>query len=71
MIGLIVLLSFYCFCWGNRNNDPYAKAVFDMLLITSVTSFFFDAYNKKIFWIPILLCMISLTRVKSNGRLGN
>lgn len=64
VIGFIVLLFFYYFCWENRNSEPYAKAVFDMLLITAVTSFFFDAYNKKIFWIPILLCMISLTRAK-------
>ena len=61
ILGLVFLLSFYFTCWKNRKEDCYDKAVFDMLLITTVTSSFFDAYNKKIFWIPMLLCMISIS----------
>lgn len=73
ILGLIFLLTFYFACWKNRKENSFDKAVFDMLLITIVTSSFFDAYNKKIFWIPILLCMISianqsfLTDQKSEG----
>lgn len=65
-IGLIFLLAFYYACVRHKKYNFYDKAAFDMLIITAVTSFFFDAYNKKIFWIPMLLCMISLTSLTYN-----
>ena len=68
-IALGLLLAFYILFWKHKRQENFDMAVFGMLIITSVTSFFFDTYNKKIFWIPILLCMVSLTSRKEDSNL--
>ena len=63
--GLFALLSLIIaigLLWSKKRRGFYLdNGAFAMLLSGLFTSFFFDTYNKKIMWFPMLLCVISTT----------
>ena len=72
IVAITLLITFYISVWKHKLKGNFNSAVFGALFVSLVTSFFFDAYNKKIFWLPILLCMISITsRDKSTKNTNN
>lgn len=62
IFGIGFFLSVYASLWRNRNkNNNFHTAVYSILFTSMITSFFIDTYNKKILWLPLLLCMIAVT----------
>lgn len=67
IFALSVFVIFILSLWHKRKNDFFNISVFGMLLAALTTSFFIDTYNKKILWLPILLCIITVAdRHKTN-----
>jgi len=62
--GIFALLAFVLmivFLFKNRKKDRFNYSVYGMLLSSMASSFFIDTYNKKILWLPVMLCMIATT----------
>lgn len=58
IFAFIVFVSMLISLWRSNKKTMYDISVYSMLLGALTTSFFIDTYNKKILWLPILLCTI-------------
>ncbi len=67
LFSLLFFLIFIVFLAFKRDkNSRFSVSVYAMLLSGLSTSFFFDTYNKKILWLPILLCVMAISSPKND-----
>jgi O-antigen ligase len=72
--GIFALISFILMLillFKERRKDVFDYSVYGMLLSALTSSFFIDSYNKKILWLPVMLCMIASVSNRHQRLAGN
>lgn len=58
LIALVTFLGIYISFYRNRKQFPYSICVCSGIVASMTVMVFLDVYNKKILWVPVILCYL-------------